>query len=96
MSALLARLAIVGGIVFVTALPALSTGSTVGVAAAGISVLLAIAVLRVAVCVRRRVEVTVGARAQAHREVLSEIAAPRHPATAGRPLARAPGIAATA
>jgi hypothetical protein len=41
-------------------------------------------------------EVTVGARARAHLQVLVGMPAPRHPATAGRPMARAPGETATA
>ncbi len=40
---------------------------------------------------------TVGSRAHQHEEVLTRIAAPRHPNTAGRPRTRAPaGIAAAA
>lgn len=35
-------------------------------------------------------QLTVGARALAHAEVLSETPAPSHPTTAGRPLGRAP------
>jgi len=41
-------------------------------------------------------EVTVGARAHAHREALSVMPAPQHPATAGRPRTRAPSMAAFA
>ena len=35
-------------------------------------------------------EITVGRRSHRHREVLSELAAPSHPNTAGRPRPRAP------
>ena len=90
------RLAVLAGVVVVLALPAVSTGSTGGLALAGASLLLAIAALRVAVAVVRPTVITVGARSRAHREALSEMAAPRHPATAGRPQARAPGFAVAA
>lgn len=92
----LTRLAILAGVVLVAVLPSISAGSTAGIALTGLSVLLAVAVLRVAVTVGSPAEVTVGQRARAHREVLSEMAAPRHPSTAGRPMPRAPGIGVAA
>lgn len=42
------------------------------------------------------VELAVGSRARAHRESLARQAEPSHPLTAGRPLSRAPGAAASA
>jgi len=39
---------------------------------------------------------TVGSRAHQHEEVLTRIAAPRHPNTAGRPRTRAPARSAAA
>ena len=41
-------------------------------------------------------EMTVGARAHAHREALSTLPAPAHPSTAGRPRTRAPSMAVSA
>lgn len=41
-------------------------------------------------------ELTVGSRSHQHREVLSSMAAPRHPNTAGRPRTRAPSPLETA
>ncbi len=41
-------------------------------------------------------QITVGARALAHAEPLSETPAPSHPTTAGRPLGRAPTFAIAA
>lgn len=41
-------------------------------------------------------EMTVGARAHAHREALSTMPAPSHPSTAGRPRTRAPSTVVTA
>lgn len=96
MRSLLTRLAILAGVVLVLALPAVSTGSSTGLALSGVSLLLAIAALRVAAAVVRPTVITVGARSHAHREALSEMAAPRHPATAGRPQARAPGFVVVA
>lgn len=41
-------------------------------------------------------EVTVGARAHAHRDALTTQPAPAHPSTAGRPRTRAPSMAVQA
>ncbi len=41
-------------------------------------------------------ELTVGARAHAHREAMSTLPAPAHPSTAGRPRTRAPSMAVPA
>lgn len=41
-------------------------------------------------------EMTVGARAHAHREALSTLPAPAHPSTAGRPRTRAPSMVVSA
>ncbi|CAN5162233.1 hypothetical protein BH11ACT4_BH11ACT4_24750 [soil metagenome] len=87
MRALHSRLALLAAVILGLALaPDVS-----GLALVGVVALLSVAVLRVAVGVVGASEVTVGARARAHREVLSGMPAPRHPATAGRPMARAPG-----
>lgn len=91
MRTVLTRLAVLASVFMVAALPE-STSSTTALALAGASALLAVAVLRAVVCVGSPAVVTVGARARAHREVLSEMSAPRHPSTAGRPMARAPGM----
>lgn len=85
MRTLLVRLALWLGVAAVAL--AASNGSLL----AGAVVLLSIAVVRAAVGVIGASEVTVGARARAHREVLSGMPEPRHPSTAGRPMARAPG-----
>lgn len=110
MRTLVTRLAVLAGVVLGAGL--ISTSSITGassiggggsisegataLALAGFAALLAIAVLRAAVRVANPHVVTVGARAREHREALSEMAAPRHPTTAGRPLARAPGFVAAA
>jgi hypothetical protein len=94
MRTLHARLAVLAAVLFV-ALSASATSPS-NLALAGVVVLLSLAVVRVAVGVVTAGEVTVGARARAHREALSEMPEPRHPATAGRPMARAPGMAAAA
>lgn len=41
-------------------------------------------------------EMTVGARAHAHREAMTSLPAPAHPSTAGRPRTRAPSMAVPA
>lgn len=95
MRALLTRLAVLAGVVMVAALPD-STSTTAALALTAVSALLSVAVLRAVSCVGSPAVVTVGERARAHREALSEMVAPRHPSTAGRPMARAPGMASTA
>ena len=104
MRTLVTRLAVLAGVVLgaglistssITGASSITEGATIA-ALAGFAALLAIAVLRAAVRVANPHVVTVGARAREHREALSEIAAPRHPTTAGRPLARAPGFVAAA
>jgi disulfide bond formation protein DsbB len=82
------RLAVTVALVLVVL--AASQGSTsistsMLVVAAG--VVLVGAVLSAAVVVR---ELTVGSRARAHREAMSVMPEPRHPATAGLPQTRAP------
>lgn len=61
------------------------------VAALSVASIAALAVAAVVVLAVAPRVVTVGARARQHREVLVEIAAPRHPATPGRTRSRAPG-----
>jgi hypothetical protein len=51
-------------------------------------------VVRLAVVIGDRV-LTVGSRAHEHRESLTRMAEPRHPATAGLPLTRAPSAGST-
>ena len=41
-------------------------------------------------------ELTVGARAHAHREAMNSLPAPAHPSTAGRPRTRAPSMVVSA
>lgn len=100
MRTLHARLAVLAAVLFVAL--SLSTGAPSNLALAGVVVLpgvvllLAAAVVRAASAVVGAGVVTVGARARAHREALSEMPEPRHPATAGRPMARAPGMTAAA
>lgn len=87
------RLVMLMTLLFVAVLAA-QTGSTAAVA---ISVaVVAIAAIRVASYVTSRRELVVGARAHSHREVLSEMTAPQHPDTAGRPRTRAPSLVVSA
>ncbi len=64
----------------------------VGIAAAAIAV---IAAMRFLVLAAGSREVTVGARARAHRHALGRMPAPQHPRTAGRPRTRAPAQSIT-
>ena len=70
------------------------TGSPAALAA-GIAAVAVAAAITMAVVPSTR-EMTVGSRAHAHREALSVMPAPQHPATAGRPRTRAPSMAAFA
>lgn len=94
MRTLHARLAVLAAVLFVAL--SLSAGAPSNLAFVGVVLLLAAAVVRAASAVVGAGVVTVGARARAHREALSEMPEPRHPATAGRPMARAPGTTAAA
>lgn len=96
---LLLRLALVGGVAVLVAfaLGQPSPLATASVLAAGVLTAAALALIaQVATRPAARVELAVGSRARAHLESLGEQAEPAHPLTAGRPLARAPGAAASA
>lgn len=81
---MLERLAALAAVLFIAfALASEPSTLVVGIAAA-----LLVAVLATRVVGDR--ELTVGARAHAHREALSTLPAPAHPSTAGRPRTRAP------
>ena len=87
------RLVMLVTLLFV-AVVAAQTGSSAAVA---ITVAVAaIATIRIATMALTARTLAVGTRAHAHREVLSEMAAPQHPDTAGRPRTRAPSQAAPA
>jgi hypothetical protein len=62
---------------------------------AAIAAIAAIAIHYASVIFNPR-EIAIGSRAHAHREVLSEMPAPQHPATEGRAQARAPSLLALA
>ena len=71
---------------------AVSQGGPTGLLVAGIAAVAVsgvIAIRYAAIVVGSR-EMTVGARAHAHREAMTGMPAPRHPSTAGRPRTRAP------
>ena len=70
------------------------TGSTTAVAIT--LAIAAVAAVRYASVVVGQRQIAVGARAHEHREVLSEMTAPQHPDTAGRPRTRAPSQVAPA
>ena len=76
------------------ALTAAQSGSMTLVAAS--LAIAAVAAVRIAATPHGNAEIAVGARAHAHREVLSEMTAPQHPDTAGRTRSRAPAKAALA
>lgn len=77
---------------------ALSQGIPDATVAVGIALtaLTMIAIIRSATGVARTPEVTVGGRSRAHRESLSEFAAPSHPSTPGRRRSRAPSMVLSA
>ncbi len=62
------------------------------IAAAAIAAIVAV---RFAVLAIRHRELTIGARARAHRQALGRSPAPQHPRTAGRPRPRAPAQSIT-
>ena len=64
----------------------------VSIAAAAIAAIVAV---RFAVLAVRHRELTIGARARAHRQALRRTPAPQHPRTAGRPRPRAPAQSIT-
>lgn len=70
-----------------------STAVVAGLAAVALAAALAARYGGIVVGTR---EVTVGARAHAHREALDVTPAPSHPSTAGRPRTRAPSMVVVA
>jgi hypothetical protein len=88
---LVERLAALAAILFV----ALALGSEPTVVVIGVAAALLITAA-MALLVTGAREMTVGARAHAHREALSTLPAPAHPSTAGRPRTRAPSMAVPA
>jgi len=93
------RLALVGGIAVLVglALGQPSPLTTASILAASVLLIAALVVVaRVSAMPRAWAELAVGRRAKAHRESLGSQAEPTHPRTSGRPLARAPGVAASA
>lgn len=91
MRILVERLAALAAILFV----ALALGSEPTVVVVGVAAALLITAA-MALLVTGAREMTVGARAHAHREALSTLPAPAHPSTAGRPRTRAPSMAVPA
>jgi hypothetical protein len=96
MRALNERMVMVLTVLFVAF--ALAQGGPTSVLVASIAAVAITAVVagRCAAIVLGSREMTVGARAHAHREALSVMSAPRHPSTAGRPRTRAPARSALA
>ncbi|MHC5795639.1 hypothetical protein ACVXZ4_05715 [Lacisediminihabitans sp. FW035] len=68
------------------------TLAVVGIAAAAIAVIVA---MRFAVLAVGCLELAIGCRARAHRQVLGRMPAPQHPRTSGRPRTRAPAQSIT-
>jgi len=89
---LLERLAALTAVLFL-ALALTQAGSPAMIIASVATVILISALAAVVTGAR---EMTVGARAHAHREALSTLPAPAHPSTAGRPRTRAPSRAVPA
>lgn len=83
---MLERLAALAAVLFF----ALALASEPSTLVVGIAAALLVAVLATRVVGDR--ELTVGARAHAHREAMSTLPAPAHPSTAGRPRTRAPSM----
>lgn len=75
---------------------AISQGGPTQVLAAIAAVAVAGMLVRQATLVVGGRVLTVGRRARAHKEALSDMPAPRHPSTAGRPRTRAPSLVAAA
>ncbi|MEP6482710.1 MAG: hypothetical protein ABJA94_11970 [Rhodoglobus sp.] len=74
---------------------AVTEGSNPAALVASIATVVLVAAVAAALVAGAR-EVTVGARAHAHRQALNEMPEPSHPATAGRPMTRAPAEAIAA
>lgn len=96
MRALQTRMVIVMTMLFVALAVSQGGPSTLAVASiAALAIAGVVAVRSAAIVVGAR-EMTVGARAHAHREALHGMPAPQHPTTPGRPRPRAPSQAAPA
>lgn len=67
-----------------------SQGSPLSFVVAGVAAVVLVSAVRSAAVVIGSLEVTVGLRARAHRQAMTGMPEPRHPSTAGLPLARAP------
>ncbi|MEO8094637.1 MAG: hypothetical protein ABI632_06860 [Pseudolysinimonas sp.] len=93
MSILNSRLVALATVLFVAL--AVTQGSNPAALVASVAAVVLVSAVAAALVVGAR-EVTVGARARAHRQVLSEMPEPSHPATAGRPMTRAPAEAVAA
>lgn len=90
MRILLERLAALAAVLFV----ALALTTEPSVLLVGIAAVVLVSVMASLVTGSR--ELTVGARAHAHREAMNTLPAPAHPSTAGRPRTRAPSMAVPA
>ncbi|HXD62934.1 MAG TPA: hypothetical protein VN619_13525 [Lacisediminihabitans sp.] len=90
MRALHRRMLMVSTMLFVALAVAQGGQTAVLVASLAAVGIAAIAAVRYAAVVAGSRELVVGRRAHAHREALSAMPAPSHPATAGRPRTRAP------
>ena len=86
MRTLLERLAALTAVLFLAL--ALTQAGSPALVFASVATVILMAALAAGVTGAR--ELTVGARAHAHRESLSTLPAPAHPSTAGRPRTRAP------
>ena len=92
MRTLLERLTALAAVLFLAL--ALTQVTSPALIIASVATVILIAALAAVVTGAR--EVTVGARAHAHREALSTMPSPAHPSTAGRPRTRAPSMAVPA
>ena len=88
MRTLLERLAALAAVLFLALAVTQVTSPALVIASVATVILMA----AMATLVTGSREVTVGARAHAHREAMSTLPAPAHPSTAGRPRTRAPSM----
>ena len=82
------RLAVLAAVAIIAL--SISQGAPQSLVVAGLAAAVLLSALRRAAVVIGSIEVTVGARARAHRDVMTGMPSPRHPSTAGLPLTRAP------
>jgi len=90
------RFAALLGVLFVALAVTQASSPTAIIAGIATAVLVAAIAVRAGALVTGSREMTVGARAHAHRETMSAMPAPAHPSTAGRPRPRAPSAVFTA